>query len=806
MQKTYKDASLAPAERAALLLGELSLGEKMAQVTGVANFTDQVWDMDWFRAHMPYGIGTVTTLELRRVKTLEEASRWLRTVQEIAMEQSPHHIPAAFHMEGLCGAFVQDAASFPCGVGRGSSFDPELEEAIGRIVARQEAALAMTQTLAPVLDVAYDPRFGRSGESYGEDPALVSAMGTAYARGLQSEITAGRRCDAIAKHFLGFHTAAGGIHGTHSTVTERMLIENYGTPFQAAIRDAGLKGIMPCYDTINGEPPSASAKLLQHLLREEMGFDGICFSDYGAISNLHRIDRLGESIEDAGYRCMKAGVDLEAPNADGFGPKLADCFRSGEADVRILDRACQRVLEEKFRTGLFEHPYPLEGEELRKIFVQPGDTAIIRRSAEESIILLRNDGILPLSGKIRTAAVIGPHAASARKLFGGYTHLRMMESCYAVANSIAGVAGAEPPAGVDVKRIPGTTVQDDDMPELEEVMRRQKPHCRSILGALRDALPETEFLYEKGYPVAGEDTSGFDAALAAAEKADLVIVTLGGRHGTCSLATMGEGVDGTNINLPPCQEAFLRKLSALHKPTVGLHLDGRPISSDAADETLSAILECWSPAEEGAGSIADVLTGKINPSGHLPVTAARSAGQLPMIYNHPSGSSWHQEGSIGFANYVDMPHTPRYPFGYGLSYTDFAYSDLSVTPEKTAPFGEVSVRFTLKNVGRAAGTAVPQLYLRDEYASMVRPVKALAGFLRVPLSPGESRKVEFRVRPSFLAFLDEDMKWRIEKGRVLVMVGASSEDIRLEGSFVISASALTEGRNRQFAASGRAEA
>ena len=796
--QTWNNKALSPSARAKLLLAELSHDEKMAQLGCVFPFGENAQDFDWISAQVPLGIGQVSTLEMRRIETLEDCAAWQRRVQELVMGNSPHHIPAIFHMEGHCGAFLQDSTSFPAGIARGAGWDPELEEEIARTVSRQEAACGITQIFAPVLDVTRDPRMGRQGESYGEDPTLAAALGAAYTRGLQNTETAGRRPESVAKHFLAFHNSQGGIHGTHSDTPPRLLREIYAKPFQAAIRE-GLKGIMPCYDSLNGEPVSASKELLTGLLREEMGFDGLCVSDYGAVGNAHSVQHIGESFAEAGYRCMEAGMDMELPSTTGWNEELKAMFQSGEADIAVLDRAVLRVLEAKFRMGLFEHPFALQGEELRRAFSDPNDREITLRSARKSLVLLKNDGALPIRKTIKKIAVIGPHADSPRKMFGGYTHLCMMESTLAVANSIAGVSGVVTD-GRPIRTIPGTNIQSDEGEEFDAILRRQKPGCRSLLEELRVRLPDAEITYAYGYPIAGADESGFEEALAAAKNADVVILTLGGKHGTCSMASMGEGVDAGNINLPACQDAFIREVSKLGKPLIGVHFDGRPISSDAADECLNAILEAWSPAECGAQAVTDALLGDYNPGGKLPVSVAYHAGQIPIYYNHPYGSAWHQGESIGFVNYVDLPHTPRYYFGYGLSYTSFAYSDLSLSAQEVDADGSLQIACTVENTGKIPGDEVVQLYLRDEYASMTRPVKELAGFCRVTLQPGEKKRVSFDVSPSFLAFLDRDMRWKIEKGDVEVQIGSSSEDIRLVGSFCIRNDAWIDGKERQNSA------
>lgn len=373
-----------------------------------------------------------------------------------------------------------------------------------------------------------------------------------------------------------------------------------------------------------------------------------------------------------------------------------------------------------------------------------------------------------------------------------------MESTYAIANSIAGVSGVVQADADKIKTIPGTNIQSDETEEFDAILHRQKPECRSLLEEMRSRMPETEIRYAYGYPIAGADESRFEEALLAVKEADVVILTIGGKHGTCSMASMGEGVDACNINLPPCQEAFIRKAAEFGKPLIGVHFDGRPVSSDTADACLDALLEAWSPAETGAEAVVSALLGEYNPGGKLPVSVAYHAGQIPVYYNHPNGSAWHQGESIGFVNYVDMPHTPRYYFGHGLSYTTFAYSDLMISEKEIDAQGSVRIEAAVCNTGEYEGDEVVQLYLTDRYASMTRPVKELAGFKRISLKPGERKTVVFEVLASQMAFLDKKMLWKVEKGSIGVEIGSSSEDIRLTGEYMIKNDGWIEGRDRAF--------
>ena len=820
----YLNSTLSPASRAEDLLDRMTLEEKMAQVNCVLV---PIGKEEKVAEYCKYGIGEISTLEVRMLKSAKEAVNFQRKIQTMIMENSPHHIPAIFHMEGLCGAFIQDATSFPSGIGRASSWDPELEQKIGQIVARQENAAGFTHTLAPVLDISRDSRMGRQGETYGEDPVLAAAMGTAYTRGIQESgleipverenfdeadqtsvgmVNCGeagrssikRYSEAVAKHFMGFHNSEGGIHGADSRTPRRLMEEIYGKPFQAAIREANLRGVMPCYCTFDGEPASASRMLLTKILREEMGFDGLAVSDYGAVENIHKVQKMYESVTEAGLHAMEAGMDVEMPSCAAYNAELEEWFQSGKADIGVLDRAVRRVLEAKFRMGLFEQPFALEEEEFEKVFYRKEDEEITLQAARESLVLLKNDGILPVRGNVRKIAVIGCHAANARSFFGGYTHLSMVEAVHAVANSIAGIGEAASNQEKEVPLILGTQIQSDETEEFDQILRQIKPGCRSLLKELRERLADVEICYAYGYPAAGNDMSHHEEALGLIREADLCIMTLGGKHGSCSVATMGEGVDGTDINLPECQEAFLRKAAALKKPMIGIHFNGRPVSSDAADAHLNALVEAWNPSEKGAQALVDVLTGAYNPSGKMPVSTAFNAGQIPVYYNHPNGSAWHQGESIGFANYVDMPHTPRYFFGYGLSYTTFAYSGFCCDRKEVRPDEPFRISVTVENTGEVAGTEIVQLYLKDVYASMTRPVMELAGFIRVDLESGESADVTFTAEPSQLAFLDREMKWKIEAGTIQAMIGASSADIRYVTELTVTEDRYIDGRMRKF--------
>lgn len=791
----YLDTKLSPDERAEDLLGRMSLEEKMAQIVG---YNTALWASEKLEEDYPDGAGGVSGSEMLMCHSPEEMAQFQRTMQKRLMALSKHQIPALFHFEGLCGLMVMSAASLPTGIGRAATWDPETEEKAGEIVGRQAGAVGIHQILAPVLDISRDPRFGRQGESYGEDPVLAAAMGTAYTNGVQKKQENGRKVDAVAKHFLGYQAGQGGIHAANADIPERILREIYAKPFQAAISKAGLKGIMPCYSSINGEPVTGSENILTGLLREEMGFEGTVVSDYGAVSEIFERHKVTESLAEAGRMALAAGMDMELPAKKSYNDELKERFASGKQGIEILNRAVKNILKEKFRLGLFENPYALDKEELNEAFYHAEDEKVVKKLARESLVLLKNDGILPIQKENRgKIAVIGPHADNIRSLFGGYTYLSMVEVWMGGQNTMAGWEDEDKNDNKSAGRYPGSQIQKGN-PACEENVRQRYPKCRTLLEALQEKISGYELTYTKGYPVAGNDCSGYEEALKNAKDADLVLVTLGGKYGTGTIATTGEGVDAAGINLPVCQEQFLEKLEELGKKVIGVHFDGRPLSSDAADRVCGALIEAWAPAEAGAEAIADVLVGEYNPSGKLPVTVARHAGQIPVYYNHLNGSSYDLGTKGGFKGYQDCPHEPRYYFGHGLSYTEFSYQDMKLLQKKVEPDGTVTVLVRVKNTGTRAGEEVVQLYVKDKNASMVRPAMELEGFQRIALEAGEEKCVKFELSVDQLAFLNRKNQWIVEQGEIEIMAGSSSDDIRLRDTFQIVKNAVIDGRQRQF--------
>lgn len=701
------NSKLSPKERAKLLLSELSIEEKLSQLNCYfpRSFSEaELRDME--RIH-PHGVGHITSLELRSKRSYKEIVTQLHDFQQKAIELSAHSIPAIIHMEGVCGLLLKGSTSFPSAIARGSSWDSDLEYEIGRTVGEQASASGISQVFAPVLDVTRDSRFGRQCESYSEEPTLVAQMGTAYANGLQS-VKSELKPQATAKHFLGFHKSESGVHSAHCNISERELREVYAKPFHSAIRDGNLAGIMPCYNSINGEPVSCSTEILKDLLRGELGFDGITVSDYCAVSNLKDTQKVCESYTEAGARAIEAGMDVELQFKQCYNDQLLALFKEGKIDVLALDCAVERVLEFKFRAGLFENPFGLNEQELQKVFSDKKYADVSKKSARESIVLLKNDGLLPIKNNPKKIAVIGWHAGTVRSQFGGYSHFGMTEALIGAMSIMAGVT-----EGVERKDnfYEGSRVEREDefVSDFEELAKDFYPGLKNLFEEIAHKYPESDVIYSYGYDYVGNDCSKHEQALKACQGSDVIIMTLGGKNGAGVTCTTAENMDSTNINLPYCQDAFIEKAAKMCIPMVGVHFDGRPISSDVADKYLNSIIEGWNLSEYGASAIVEVISGEVNPSGKLPVTIAHCAGQCPIYLGHYNGTSYNRfDTPEYFRRNADAPMTPRYVFGHGLSYTQFEYSDLLLYDRNIAPDKKLDVEFDVANNGKMDGVEIVQ--------------------------------------------------------------------------------------------------
>lgn len=798
---TNKNEESSIAERVENLISQMAIEQKIAQLQGILLFENLV---DRFLGNFPEGIGAITTLG--GTSTITGNADLMDKLQNQIMAKNDLHIPALSHSEALTGLVSIGATSFPSAIGLGSTWNPDTVEQMADIIREQMLAVGVRQALSPVMDVARDPRWGRLGETYGEDPTLCAAISVAFTKGLQGkDLKEG--VIVTGKHFLGYGMSEGGLNQASSPIPPRELLEVYAKPFQAAITEAKLQSIMNSYGSIDGDLVVKSQHILNDLLRDEMGFEGLVVSDYMSIQRAVDLG-VSENRVTAGIESLQAGLDVEFPFPYAYTRALIDAVHEGKLDVSYIDRAVRRVLSAKFKLGLFENPYARR-ETLGDVYDTQKAKSHSLKAAHESIVLLKNDGILPLSKETKKIAVIGPHADSLRLLFGHYTYVAMVDVGLsgAFADMMAGLetgSDEEDPFGglLSAKVTPppfyeGSKVRQQP-PSVEETLKMMLgPKTSTILAAIKAKCPNTEVVYEKGCDIAGTNRAGFEAALAAAKSADAVILTLGGKYGSGNNSTIGEALDSSKIGLPGIQEEIAKLIFETGTPAVLVHMDARPLSSEFIAENYPAILENWFPGETGGEALVDVLFGDYNPSGRLAATAARDAGQVPIYAMHRLGDSYRKRGN-GYVNrYFDGTPQPLFYFGHGLSYTTFEYSNL-ILDKRVKAVGTIHLSVDVKNTGARDGEEVVQVYIRDDKASMLRPGMELAGFKRVGLKAGEIRKIHFYMKADQFAFLDVNMKWVVEAGLMTVKVGASSEDIRLSGTFEIEDTTYIDGKTRGF--------
>lgn len=790
----YRNQELTAEERAEDLLGRMTFEEKIDQITCLVTITDDIPD---FQEYIPNGIGNVGAFTV--ADTVEPIVEYAEKLQRYLTEHTRLGIPALIHCEASAGAQFTEADVFPSAIAQASTFDPQVVKEMAETIRKQMYYVGFRQALSPVIDITRDPRWGRITETYGEDAALTSAMGDAFIRGIQGEDLR-EGVLATAKHFAGHGITEGGLNMGRNLVSERDMLEIHCKPFQCAVTRSGLRSVMNSYCSVNGEPVVGSKKMLTDILRGELGFEGFVVSDYLSLDRLVDPFAVAETYEEAGVRAIQAGLDVEYPRPKGFGYHMKEAVRSGKLSMETIDQAVRRVLKVKFELGLFENPFP-DAEKLKQQLHLRETRELNQRIAEESFILLKNQNhMLPLNKDVKKLAVIGPHADNIRSLFGTFSYPAVLDMT--MSREEDGQQFEEPGLIIyDIEQRYRGEVREVS-PRINRKIQQEFPGARTLYAALKEYLPDAEVVCAKGISCAGDHLGGMEEALRAAAEADVVLLTLGGKNGWGITSTAGEGVDSTSIDLPGYQEEFARKVYALHKKTVVLHYDGRPLSNEFVASHFDAVIEVWQPGEYGSQALCRVLFGEVSPSGHLPVTAARSVGQLPVYYGLPRGSGYVSAGHTGMIRnkngYINDTAEPLFYFGYGLSYTEFEYTDLQTEQTDVGPDDTVRVTCAVKNIGNYDGAEVVQLYFSDRVASMVRPTKELAGFARVELKQGEKKRVTFEMKVSQFAFLDETMHWKIEAGAIDLSVGSSCTDSKLHTVVHVRESRYIDGRQRGF--------
>jgi beta-xylosidase len=768
--ETWRDPSRPVAERVADLLSRMTLEEKLAQLgsiwQGAADNTGGVAPMqDQFSDELPpldelikNGMGQLTRVFGTRPVTPAAGMRALAALQARIVAASRFGIPAVAHEECLTGFAAWTATIYPTPLAWGASFDPGLVRDMARAFGETMHAVGIHQGLAPVLDVTRDPRWGRTEETIGEDPYLVATVGTGYVQGLQS---AG--VQATLKHFAGYSASRAARNMAPVSIGPREFADVLLPPFEMAITVGGASSVMPSYTDIDGVPASADPRLLGPLLRDTLGFDGLVVSDYYAVSFIELQHAITASPAGAAVLALTAGIDVELPSVRCYGEPLRTAAIAGDDITELIDRAAARVLRQKFGLGLLDPGWtvipggavPGEQDAAGQDAVDldpPAQRALARRLAEESVVLLANEGgALPLAGvdergRPARVAVVGPLADDPLAFFG----------CYTMPRHLA--------AHTDGAGVPVTT----------------------LLAALREELPDV--VHARGCDVRGADRSGFAAAVATARSSELIVAVVGDEAGLFGRGTSGEGCDVTDLKLPGVQQELLRALVDTGKPVVAVLVTGRPYAIGDVAGRLSAVVQAFFPGEEGGPAIAGVLTGRVVPSGKLPVEMPGSAGSQPSTYLRSPNAAAHGGSSVD--------PTPLFAFGHGLSYTTFEYSDLVLSANKISTDGTVEISCTVRNTGTMAGAEVVQLYLSDPVAQVVRPVRWLAGFARVPLSPGQSGRVAFGLHADRTSFTGLAGSRIVEPGEIGVGIGGASDNLPLTGSFTLTGPVRAVGAER----------
>ncbi|MBI9064383.1 MAG: glycoside hydrolase family 3 C-terminal domain-containing protein [Marinilabiliaceae bacterium] len=753
----YQNPDLSNEQRVTDLLSRMTLDEKIDQLSMKSLNQlkmDDKGEVTPESLEKLFGGQSVGCLESPFVEH-EKIAKFSEAADKYLREKTRLGIPGIQIAECLHGQMALGATIFPQAIGQGSTWNPQLIHRMGEIISSEATAAGVDQALSPLFDLARDPRYGRVEECYGEDAWLVSQMGVAFVTGMQGdpEITKTQIPDnkvmCTAKHFVAYGIPQSGINIAPAVVGERELRSLHFVPFEAAVKKANIYGIMPGYHEVDGVPVHASRWLLTDVLRGEWGFEGYVFSDYTAINMLQNFHHTAGTKKETARQALTAGVDLEAPGKYAYG-ELKALVESGEMEEEVVDIAVKRMLFAKFRAGMFDKPFSVSKKRAEKIHT-PEYVQHARIMAEESIVLLKNsDQLLPLDKKkIKSIAVIGPNADQVQ--FGDYTVTKSNDYGITVLEGIKQVAGK------DVK-----------------------------------------INYARGCGITDLDKSGFQEAVDAANKSDVVVLAIGGtsiiysgigwgndqldRHNTC-----GEGLDRTTLDPPGVQSDLIRAIQATGKPVVLLMLHGRPYSIVWEKDNIDAIVEAWYPGEQGGLAVADVLFGNVNPSGKLPVSVPRSAGHVPTVYDHkPSGRGYyHHRGTPEKPgrDYVFSTPDPLFCFGHGLSYTDFEYTKLNIVNKNIKTGMPVQLSVEVKNSGLKTGKEVVQLYLRDKVSSVSMPVKMLKGFSKIELKPGESKRVEFTIDFGELSLWNREMKKVVEPGAFEVQIGSSAEDIRLIDEF-----------------------
>ncbi|MFX0043547.1 MAG: glycoside hydrolase family 3 N-terminal domain-containing protein [Candidatus Hodarchaeota archaeon] len=761
-KKLYLDPSQPIEKRVDDLLSRMIIEEKVAQLGSQypkAVLKTSRLSLEKMEKCFKHGIGQISRIGGLMNLTSEESAKIANGIQKFLKEKTRLGIPAIVHEECLSGFTSREGTVFPQIIGVASTWDPELVEAMTRVISKQMRNVGAHQALSPVLDISRDPRWGRTEETFGEDPYLVSRMGVAYIKGLQGE-SLKTGIIATGKHFLGYGLPQGGRNWGPAFIPKRELLEVYAKPFEAAIVESNIGSIMNAYNEIDGIPCGVSHELLTDLLRDKLDFTGMVVSDYVTLELNCLLHRIAKDPTEAGILAIKAGLDVELPRTAGYGRGFLKAVKNGGINEELVNRSVTRILTKKFELGLFENPYVDDNPEaIVKLFLDPEAKALAKKIALKSMVLLKNEkNLLPLKKNINSLAIIGPNANSIRNLFGDYAFVSQFEGSFADVTTLGDL-------DEETASIYRELLESVD----KDAFTRSIYDINSILEAIKQKVSNnTQIYYAKGCEILDYNKDGFTEAIEIARKADIVILVMGGKSGMIKDCTSGEYRDRSRLTLPSVQADLVREIYATGTPIVLILINGRPLSIAWEKERIPAILEAWLPGEQGAEAVADVLFGDYNPGGKLPISIPRNVGQIPIFHsNKPTGNL-----SVATWNYVEENTEPLFPFGYGLSYTQFEYSDLRINRPQVDINDDIEISLKVKNIGKYRGDEVIQLYFHDREATITRPIEELVGFKRITLEPEEIATIKFIVSMKQLGFYNENMEYVVEPGNVDVYVGS----------------------------------
>lgn len=775
----YLDESAPVERRVEDLLDRMTLEELVAQLLSVPSerisetgttepaLLDEDGEIVWEEAEslLEDGVGHFTRLAGGGGISPERAAEVTEELQEYLVEETRLGVPAVPHEECLSGYMGPDGTTYPQMIGVASTFEPDRIREMTDRIREQLRAIGSVHALSPVLDIGRDPRWGRTEETFGEDPYLVAKMASAYVEGLQGEDPR-TGISATLKHFAGHGVGEGGKNRSSVQVGEREFREVHLFPYEVAIREAGAESVMNAYHDVDGIPCAADESLLTGILRGEWDFDGTVVSDYFSVRFLKEEHGVASDYQTAAIQAVQAGLDVELPQIECY-DTLVDAVEAGEIERETIETAARRVLRQKVEKGLFED-YGTDRGDVEAAFGPEANREYARQLARESVTLLKNeDDLLPIADD-DAVAVVGPKADTSAGQLGDYAY------------------AAHYP------------------------WKESNRHVVTPLEAFEERLGADSVTYAKGCTTTGPGTDGFEDAVAAAEDADVALAFVGARSAVAlseadtaeraerpDVPTSGEGADVTDLGLPGVQKELVEELQETETPLVVVFISGKPHATPWIDEHVPAVVHGWLPGEEGGYGIADVVLGEHNPSGRLPLSIPKNVGQLPVYYGRKPNSR--NERHV----YADSD--PLYPFGYGLSYTDFAYGDVELSATEIAPAGTVTASITVENTGEMAGHEVLQCYAHQRWPTQARPVQELVGFQRVHLEPGESATVEFDVAASQLAYHDADMNLVVEPGEYELRIGSSAADIKTDATFEVTGRREVPQKGRVYFAETRVD-